>query len=79
MGRLVFERGEDIYNFQGVRRYKDKFDPQWRPRYIAAANPWALPILMADVGLLSSGGMSGLTRRPRPSPPVRAAPLSEAA
>jgi len=68
VGRLLFERGEDIYNFQGVRRYKDKYDPLWASRYIAAARKWAIPILMADVGLLSSGGMAGLTRRgKRPS------------
>ena len=65
VGRLLFERGEDIYNFQGVRRYKDKYDPLWSPRYIAAARKWAIPILLADVGLLSSGGVAGLTRRGR--------------
>jgi glycosyltransferase 2 family protein len=65
VGRLLFERGEDIYNFQGVRRYKDKYDPLWGPRYMAAARKWAIPFLMADVGLLSSGGMAGLTRRGR--------------
>jgi lysylphosphatidylglycerol synthetase-like protein (DUF2156 family) len=67
VGRLLFERGEELYNFQGVRRYKDKYDPVWQPRYIAAARKWAIPILMADVGLLSSGGMVGLTRRGRRS------------
>ncbi len=65
VGRLLFERAEDIYNFQGVRRYKDKYDPLWVPRYIAAARKWAIPILLADVGLISSGGMAGLTRRGR--------------
>ena len=60
VGRLLFERGEEIYNFRGVHRYKDKYDPLWQPRYIAAPNKWAIPILLADVGLLSSGGMSGL-------------------
>ena len=65
VGRLLFERGEEIYNFQGVRRFKDKYDPLWQPRYIAAARKWAIPILLADVGLLSSGGMAGLTRRGR--------------
>src|SRR5580698_8991863 len=65
VGRLLFERGEEIYNFRGVRRYKDKYDPVWQPRYIAAARKWAIPILLADVGLLSSGGMAGLTRRGR--------------
>jgi phosphatidylglycerol lysyltransferase len=63
LGRFVFDKGEEFYNFQGVRRYKDKYDPVWQPRYIAAPHKWALPILLADVGLLSSGGMVGLTRR----------------
>ncbi|MBV9995661.1 MAG: bifunctional lysylphosphatidylglycerol flippase/synthetase MprF [Caulobacteraceae bacterium] len=63
VGRLLFERGEEIYNFRGVRRYKDKYDPAWQPRYIAAARKWAIPMLLADVGLLSSGGVSGLARR----------------
>jgi phosphatidylglycerol lysyltransferase len=69
VGRLLFERAEDIYNFQGVRRYKDKYDPVWAPRYIAAARKWAIPILMADVGLLTSGGVAGLTRRGKRASP----------
>jgi phosphatidylglycerol lysyltransferase len=65
VGRLVFERGEDFYNFQGVRRYKDKYDPLWEPRYIAAPRKWTIPFLMADVSLLTSGGMAALARRSR--------------
>ena len=65
VGRLLFDRAEEIYNFQGVYRYKDKYDPVWQPRYIAAPHKWAIPILLADVGLLSSGGMAGLAKRPR--------------
>jgi phosphatidylglycerol lysyltransferase len=71
VGKLLFERGEEIYNFQGVRRYKDKYDPLWQPRYIAAPHRWAIPLLMADVGLLSSGGMAGLAKRPKREEPVR--------
>ncbi len=78
VGRLLFERAEDIYNFQGVRRFKDKYDPLWSPRYIAAARKWAIPILLADVGLLSSGGVAGLTRRGRKSED-RAQPPRQAA
>jgi phosphatidylglycerol lysyltransferase len=63
LGRFVFEKGEEFYNFQGVRRYKDKYDPVWQPRYIAAPHKWTIPILLADIGLLSSGGVSGLARR----------------
>jgi len=66
VGRLLFERGEEIYNFRGVRRFKDKYDPVWQPRYIAAPHKWAIPILLADVGLLSSGGVAGLNLDPRP-------------
>ncbi|MBC6980138.1 phosphatidylglycerol lysyltransferase domain-containing protein [Caulobacter sp. 17J80-11] len=66
IGRFVFEKGEDFYNFQGVRRFKDKYDPLWQPRYVAAARKWAIPLLMADVALLSSGGVAGLARRPKP-------------
>jgi lysylphosphatidylglycerol synthetase-like protein (DUF2156 family) len=65
VGRLFFDRGEELYNFQGVRKYKDKYDPNWHPRYIAAPRKWAIPILLADVGLLSSGGVAGLAKRPR--------------
>jgi len=77
VGNLLFERGEEIYNFQGVRRYKDKYDPVWQPRYVAAPHKWAIPLLLADVGLLSSGGVAGLAKRPRRQDERR--DLSEAA
>jgi lysylphosphatidylglycerol synthetase-like protein (DUF2156 family) len=80
LGRYVFDKGEEFYNFQGVRRYKDKYDPIWQPRYIAGPHKWSLPLLMADVGLLSSGGISGLTsRKPKQDtlpPPALPAPQS---
>jgi phosphatidylglycerol lysyltransferase len=65
VGRLFFERGEEIYNFRGVYRFKDKYDPLWQPRYIAAPNKWAIPMLLADVGFLTSGGMAGIGLRSR--------------
>ena len=77
VGNLLFERGEEIYNFQGVRRYKDKYDPLWQPRYIAGPHKWLVPMLMADVGLLASGGAVNLAKRPTAPEPVRE--MSEAA
>ena len=81
VGRLLFDRGEEIYNFRGVRRFKDKYDPVWQPRYIAAPHKWAIPMLVADVGLLSSGGMAGIglrSRKPkeRTPEPARVAALA---
>jgi len=78
VGGLLFERGEDLYNFQGVRRFKDKYDPVWKSRYVAAARKWAIPLILADVGLMSSGGVSGLTKRARRAEDS-APPVSEAA
>ncbi|MCE3288374.1 MAG: oxacillin resistance protein FmtC, partial [Caulobacter sp.] len=65
VGRLLFERGEDFYNFRGVRRYKDKYDPLWRPRYMACPHKWQVPFLLADIGLLSWGGLAGMMGRPK--------------
>ncbi len=70
VGRLIFDRGEEIYNFRGVRGYKDKYDPLWQPRYVAAPRKWAIPLLLADVGLLTSGGMVNLAKRPAREPAV---------
>ena len=36
LGTLVFRHGEHFYNFQGLRQYKEKFHPQWEPKYLAS-------------------------------------------
>lgn len=54
-GRLVHERGEQFYGFKGLRAFKDKFNPRWEPRYIAAPGAWTLPIVLAEVALLTNG------------------------
>ncbi len=54
-GRLVHERGEQFYGFKGLRAFKDKFDPRWEPRYIAAPGAWTLPIVLAEVARLTNG------------------------
>lgn len=33
---LMFRYGDRFYGFRGLRSFKDKFNPVWRPRYIAA-------------------------------------------
>jgi len=55
IGRLVHERGEQFYGFQGLRAFKDKFAPRWEPRYLAAPGAWTLPIVLAEVAMLSNG------------------------
>ncbi|MEO0608644.1 MAG: phosphatidylglycerol lysyltransferase domain-containing protein, partial [Pseudomonadota bacterium] len=54
VGQFVFENAERFYNFQGLRRFKQKFNPDWEPRYIAAPGYWTLPILLAQVAFLTN-------------------------
>lgn len=60
VGGFLFRHGEHFYNFQGLRRYKEKFGPVWTPRYLLAPGGMALPRILADASLLISGGLRGL-------------------
>jgi phosphatidylglycerol lysyltransferase len=60
VGNFLFTHGEHFYNFEGLRRYKDKYDPVWQPRYLVAPGGWTLPRVLMDVSLLIAGGPRGL-------------------
>lgn len=60
LGAFVFRHGEDFYNFQGLRQYKDKFDPVWQPKYIACPGGMVLPRILANLAALVSGGIKGI-------------------
>jgi phosphatidylglycerol lysyltransferase len=55
-GRLLYEHGTPLYNFQGLRAFKDKFDPVWESRYLVYPGGLALLRIAADVSALVSGG-----------------------
>jgi phosphatidylglycerol lysyltransferase len=63
LNALVYRHGEHFYNFQGLRQYKEKFDPEWSPRYLAAPGGIALPRVLTDVSSLIAGGLVGLVAR----------------
>ena len=60
LGSLVFRHGEHFYNFQGLRRYKAKFEPEWKPVYLACPGGLALPRVLTSTAALISGGMRGI-------------------
>ena len=57
VGNFVFRHGEHFYNFDGLRRYKSKFNPVWESKYLASPGGLALPRVLLDVSMLISGGL----------------------
>lgn len=60
LGAAVYEGGENLYGFRGLRAYKQKFDPDWRPLYLATRPGALMAFALLDVALLTSGGWRGL-------------------
>lgn len=53
----IFQRGGAFYNFAGLRAYKQKFNPEWTPRYLAIPGAWHLPTALLDATTLIGGGI----------------------
>jgi phosphatidylglycerol lysyltransferase len=60
VGALTYRFGENFYNFQGLRAYKEKYDPVWEPTYIASPGGLALPVILTNLAALVSGGLRGV-------------------
>lgn len=60
LGTFVFRHGEHFYNFQGLRHYKEKFAPEWQPRYLASPGGLVLPRVVTNIAALVSSGAKGL-------------------
>ncbi|MEZ0166040.1 bifunctional lysylphosphatidylglycerol flippase/synthetase MprF [Kineococcus sp. LSe6-4] len=62
LGHLVWTHGERFYNFQGLRTFKQGFNPRWQPCYVASPGGPALTGAMVDVVTLVGGGVRGVLR-----------------
>lgn len=60
LGGFVWRHGESFYNFEGLRKYKEKFLPVWRPRYLASPGGLRLPRVLLEVSRLIAGGTGAL-------------------
>jgi phosphatidylglycerol lysyltransferase len=58
LGRMVQRYGETFYPFEGLRKFKEKFLPVWRPRYLAAPGGLGMAGAVLDVTSLISGGVT---------------------
>lgn len=62
VGNIIFKHGENVYNFEGLHAYKEKFNPEWSPRYLATP-PMKAPGVLMQVTTLISGGIKGVFRK----------------
>jgi phosphatidylglycerol lysyltransferase len=53
LASVIYQLGGDFYNFEGLRAYKEKFRPDWQPRYFAVPGQETalVPALLAVVAL----------------------------
>jgi phosphatidylglycerol lysyltransferase len=62
-GIALHAYGQSYYNFEGLRRYKEKFRPLWRPRYLASPGGIALPRVLFDTTTLIAGGIKAIVSK----------------
>ena len=67
LGALIYLRGGAFYNFQGLREFKEKFHPEWEPRYLAVPGSWHLPAALTDITALIGGGWRNVIGRSKSS------------
>jgi phosphatidylglycerol lysyltransferase len=63
IARFIYAHGEHFYHFEGLRAFKQKFDPVWTPHYLAIPRGLSLPRILYEVNSLISGGMIGVLRK----------------
>ena len=62
-GRLIYRHGGAFYNFEGLRAFKQKFQPDWRPRYLVLPPNLSPVLALRDAALLIAGSVRGLTSK----------------
>lgn len=55
IGNAIFKYGDNFYNFEGLHAYKEKFDPVWQPRYLAAPALKTPSVLLNVTGMIAGG------------------------
>lgn len=64
VGAIIFRHGERYYPFEGLRSFKEKFDPVWQPQYLACrGGTTALAQVLVDVAALVAGSRLDIIRK----------------
>ena len=65
-GHLIYRHGGAFDNFEGLRAFKQKFHPEWQPRYIALPFGLSPVVVMGEIALLIAGGKRGMVGKKSP-------------
>lgn len=63
IAKTVYKKGNKFYNFQGLRRYKDKFNPRWEAKYLICYGGLSLPVVVGSLVTLTSRGTTGVFKK----------------
>lgn len=63
LAKVVYKKGNKFYNFQGLRKYKDKFNPTWEAKYLICYGGLSLPIVVGSLVTLTSRGATGVFKK----------------
>jgi phosphatidylglycerol lysyltransferase len=67
IGAQIWKHGGRFYNFQGLRTFKNKFNPDWDPRYVAASGTVGPFVALADAAaMIAKAPRASSTRLCRP-------------
>jgi len=64
LARLAYEYGNRLYNYKGLRSFKDKYHPEWRSAYLAYPVLTPLPVLLLDTMALIAGSYRRIFFKP---------------
>lgn len=63
IGSFLYQHGDQFYRFEGLRSYKEKFDPVWSPEFLASDGKWNAARVLYEVSLLIARGVRGMKRQ----------------
>lgn len=57
LGAMLYQHGNALYGFEGLRAYKEKFSPEWEARFVAGPQGLTFARTLIDLqALIGSGG-----------------------
>lgn len=77
--RLLYARGSAAFNFHGLRTFKQKWKPDWQPRYLVYRSDLQLPAIALAVARAGerSGSLRSIVSRPPAGPRIAAEGAAE--